>query len=170
MKNKKETSLSVLKEIRDILKAHFQPIQVENSKAVTVTFPQKTAKEMIDEVENTIDGYKLVWSGWMLNEDFYKKELPRKESAVVDLEISNKYKSWDECAALGPMLNFPEFIYLLINNETFRKNSWDWTWLSSRSSGGRLVDVGRFGGSGLLVGSAGPGDRYGFLGVRFARS
>jgi hypothetical protein len=180
-KNKKETALSVLKEIRDLLKVN-KPIEFvsipENMSTNTVTFPEKTAKEIIQECDNKVGGGKLIYSTWMENEDFYTKEKCRPRTVKIPTEIEMAGKSWNQCneaSAESEMFNFSEIVYMLRESESFRKllslnNSVCYTWTNSRDSGGCLVDVGAFGADGAYLGRWRPRLSDSFMGVCFSRS
>lgn len=173
---KKPTTLSVLIEIRDLLKAQqsqFVTKIEENKNSITVTFPQKTAKEMVDECNNTIETGNLIWSSWMLKENFYTKELPRKGKVTINLELLHKGKSWNECAnsVLGVMLSFPEVVYLVKTNaEVQELLKYNWTWTTSLSAFSGVVGLGSFDEGGLFVGDNEPGLRLGNLGCLLVKN
>lgn len=141
------------------------------------TFPQKTAKEILGD-NKLPNGNPILWNiEWYKNEDFFTKELPRKGSVTVNLELLHKGKSWDECTKIAKdegqeMLNFAEVVYLLKTNEQFWKlfENYQYTWTSSRSSFGLLVNVGDADSNGVCGVLDGPRFSYSNLGVCFSRS
>lgn len=182
---KKETVLSVLQEMRDILKKAYlpQPTVAEllgtqdNKFLYTVTFPQKTAKEILGDNKMPNGNPVLYNTEWYKNENFFTKEFPRKGSVTVNLELLHKGKSWDECTKIAKdegqeMLNFAEVVYLLKTSEQFWKlfENYQYTWVSSRSSFGGLVSLGNAASGGVRVGRGFPGNSFSDLGVCFSRS
>jgi hypothetical protein len=184
MKTKKETTLSVLKEIRNLLKAGVNRIQEvpekeDLSNFIKVDFPEKTAKEIVDECNNTLGSGKLLHNTyWYKDEDFFTKEKCRPGTRYVSKELIGKGKDWDECVKLakeekGEMLNFPETVFFIQEYyKQMKSYPWnkDYSWSSSRSSDGGLVSVGLCGAAGVLVGYDGPGRSYSRLGVCFSGS
>lgn len=186
---KKETTLSVLKEIRDIL-INGKPVgdvvkeriekPVDESAYFKITFPSKTAKEIVDECENKLESGKLLYDreGWKKDEDFFTKEKTRPRTVYVHKEIIGFGKTHSECVELikkegGEMLNMAEMIfvyqeYFKATGKYLDENNWSWT--SSRSSGGGLVIVGGCDAGGVGVGIGYPGGSSSRLGVRFFRS
>lgn len=158
---KKETTLSVLKEIRDLLKRSLikdeiicrqtEIVRLEDEKFITITFPDKTAKEIVAECGNELGKGKLLHiTSWYENEYFYCKEKCRPGTRLVSKELIGLGKDWNECETLakeegGEMLNFAESVYFI--QEYFKKTGeYPWnmncSWTSSRSSYGRLVILG----------------------------
>lgn len=176
--NKKETVLSVLKEIRDILKKkEVEPLK-ELPNSITIDFPSLTAQQMVEDCDNKVDGGKLLYNtSWYEKEAFYTTEKTRKGTRTINAELLYKGKSWNECKDIADkeglsMLNFAEVIWLLKTSKEFREllTGYNWTWTSSRSSYGYLVDVGRFDSYGADVYRRGPGYSGSDLGVCFSRS
>lgn len=193
-KQPKETTLSILKDIKKILTRIEKGINTQAVDAInvpsqdikiagntiTVEFPQLTAKEMIEQCGNKIGNDKVLYSypdGWYSDEAFYTSEKPRKGTITVTLELLHKGKSWNECNDIAQkegitMLNFPEIVYLLINSPAFRKmlEGLNYTWSSSRSARGYLVHIGKCGVGGVLVGGWHPRRSDSGLGVCFSHS
>jgi len=64
-----------------------------------ITFPNKTAKEIVDERNNTLNGHKLLWNtDWYANEDFYTKEKCRKGTREI---ITCSRVSKEGCCVTG---------------------------------------------------------------------
>lgn len=191
-KPKKETILSVLQDIRLLLQFHEKGISemiekedpagfTVSDKGLVVTFPKKTAKQLIDECNNTVSGGKVLYNtDWYKGEDFFIKETCRPRTITLSDKIEHGGKSWDECKELvgeENMFNFAEIVYLLIHNEDFRESLvssndsgiW-WTWTNSRDSSGGFVSVGAFGAAGADVNAWYPGFSDSDVGVRFSRS
>lgn len=188
--NKKETILSVLKDIRALLKANNsflareaivkpkEPTLMPNE--IIVDFPELTAKQIVDACSNTVNGGKLLYNGgWYENEAFYTTETTRPGKRIVSLDLKHVGKSWTEInniiSGSLQMLNFAEAVYLLKENEAFRKllnysNNVYYTWTSSRGSGGELVLVGGFDSRGAYVSDWKPRSSDSKLGVCFSRS
>lgn len=171
MKKKSDTTLSLLREIRDLLKKE-EIAKVE--KTPKDTFPPKTAKEILEECNNSVDGGKLLYSGltgWYSDQDFFTKETCRPISMNF-MPLAHKGKSWNECRDLGEMFNFAEIVYLLRESREFRDmfRGYNWTWTSSRVSGGGLVDVGGFDGRGARVLSRSVDASHDALGLSFSHS
>lgn len=144
-----------------------------------ITFPNKTAKEIVDECHNKLGSDKLLYNpkGWYEKEDFYTKERCRQGTKEVSYSIEHYNKSWNECNLMGEenMLNFAEYIwfiktYLEETGKYPEENEYKWSWTSSRSSYGRLVYVGCCGGDGVYVYDDEPDYSDSRLGVRFFRS
>lgn len=187
---KKETTLSVLKDIRALLKANNsflareaiakpkEPTLMPNE--IIVDFPELTAKQIVDACSNTVYGGKLLYNiAWYENEAFYTTETTHPGKRIISLDLKHAGKSWTEInKIIGgslQMLNFAEVVYLLKENETFRKllnikNDVFYTWTNSRSSGGGLVFVGSFDSFGASVDDWGPGRSDSEVGVCFSRS
>ena len=64
-----------------------------------ITFPNKTAKEIVDECSNTLNGHKLLWNtDWYENEDFYTKEKCQEGTRNIITDMTDTLgKTWDEC-------------------------------------------------------------------------
>lgn len=136
-----------------------------------IKFPNKTTEEIVDACKNKLGDGKLLYSvDWYKNEDFYTKEKCRPGTFEVSDEIEHFGKSWNECNALAPerMLNFPEMIYFIQEYYKKHKKYPDsrWSWTSSRSSSGDLVDVGACDSGGVRVDDDEPGRSLSYLGVR----
>lgn len=138
-----------------------------------ITFPNKTAKQIVEACDNRLGTGKLLYSiSWYEKENFYTKEKCRPRTVEVSDEIVGLDKDWNECAELvkkegGEMLNFAEYVFFI--TEYFKQtgkypeeNKYLYSWTSSRSSGGYLVGVGECdsGGVGVCV------DRPGRLRLR----
>lgn len=170
--NEKETILSVLQEIRDLLKIEKKTIS--ETKSEYITFPIKTAREIVTECNNSVAGGKLLYStSWYESEDFYTKETCRPRTVKIPTEILHAGKSWNECKELigeENMFNFAEIVYMLRESEEFRKllsssNPVCYTWTSSRASDGGLVRVGGFDSDGSNVNEWEPGYSVSRVGV-----
>lgn len=191
-KQNKETVLSVLKEVRDLLKEKTAPIVTNSadmgkseiskitSPSGSITFPSLTAKEIMDECDNKVAGGSLLYkSGWYDNEDFFTKEKCRPRTVKIPTEILHAGKSWDEIDRIKgelELFNFAEIVYMLRESEEFRKLlSWEgntvyYTWTNSRDSDGDLVFVGCFDSDGAGVSRWKPGLSDSGMGVCFSRS
>lgn len=155
------------------------PINTQLSKKEDyITFPEKTAKEIIEECSNKVGDGKLIHNTeWYKNEDFLNKEKCRPRTIKIPTEIEHMGKSWDEVNKLGELFNFAEIVYMLRESDSFRKllaypnenKAW-WTWTNSRDSDGDLLYVGIFGSNGSSVNSWRPRDSDSYLGVCFSRS
>lgn len=183
MKSKKETQLTVLKKIAkdiaqirsalSVLVASDNLINSINQKPKNI-FPQKTAKQIIEECNNTCETGKILCSGlegWFKDEEFFTKETCRPISMEFT-DILHKGKSWEECNKLGKMFNFAEIIYLLKESKEFRDmigKQYQYTWTSSLSSDGRLVSVGNFASIGVDASRWEPGSTSSGLGVSLSR-
>lgn len=183
---KKETTLSVLKEIRNLLSGNqkillqiFDSVRPPEPKKepegfIEVNFPNKTAKEIMDECGNKLGNGKLLYNtNWYENEDFFTKEKCRPGVRYVSKDLIGKGKDWNECAALlkDEMLNFAEALYFV--QEYYKQTNsypWnsDWSWTSSRSSRGSLVDLGECDAGGVGVGNFVPRRSYSGLGVSYS--
>lgn len=190
---KKETTLSVLKEIRSLLSGNqkillqiFDSVRPPEPKKelegfIKVNFPNKTAKEIMDECGNKLGNGKLLYNtNWYENEDFFTKEKCRPGVRYVSKDLIGKGKNWNECSALLKdgereieMLNFAEALYFV--QEYYKQTNsypWagDWSWTSSRSSDGRLVGLGLCDAVGVGVDCFDPRSSDSYLGVCFSRS
>ena len=116
-----------------------------------IVFPNKTAKEIVDECNNTLNGHKLLWDiDWHKNEDFYTKEKCREGSREIITDMSDTLgKTWNECKEKGSMLTFAELLWCVIQIPDFLKNNYSWT--SSRTSDGGFVDAGDFDDVGSVI-------------------
>lgn len=144
---------------------------------LSVTFPPKTAKQLVEECKNKVENGKLLYNtDWYKDELFYTTDKCRKGKRTVTLELQGLDKTWNECDTLvkeqgGEMLNFAEIVYLLREYPEVRKVlDWNWTWTAVRNADGRLVCVGDADASGANVNGNGPRRAYGHLGVLFSRS
>lgn len=144
-----------------------------------ITFPEKTAKEIVDECSNEITGRKLVWQrSWIIDQDFYTNEKCRTRTIKIPTEILYAGKTWDECKELigeEKMFNYAEIIYMLRESESFRKlldwnNSVCYTWTSSRASVGRLAIAGNFDSGGVNSHGWRPRSSASDMGVCLSRS
>ena len=133
-----------------------------------IVFPNKTAKEIVDECNNTLNGHKLLWNiDWYKNEDFYTKEKCREGSREIITDMSDTLgKTWNECDKMGDMLTFAELLWCVIQIPDFLKNNYSWT--SSRASVGEFVLAGYFGDGGGVVGGSGPGRSGSIIGCTFS--
>lgn len=183
MTNKKETILDVLKDIRNLLREKavdaINVPSIDKSKYLKVTFPNKTAKEIIDECENKLGKDKFLYNTeWYKNEKFFTEEKCRPGIRYVSKELIGLDKDWNECKELvenqdGEMLNFAETIFFI--QEYFEQTDeypWNlkWSWTSSRSSFGDLVRAGGCDSGGVDVVRDFPGRSGSDLGVCFSRS
>lgn len=180
MKTKKETILSVLIDIRNLLRNQgVDAINVpEDSNFIKITFPNKTAREIVDECGNKLGTGKLLYNptGWYEKEDFYTTQKCRPRTVYVSKELIGLNKDWNECKELvekekGEMLNFAEMIYFI--QEYYKqtgKYPWNlnWSWTSSHSSDGLLVFVGYGDSDGVYVVNDDPRDSVVPLGVCFS--
>ena len=134
-----------------------------------IVFPNKTAKEIVDECNNTLNGHKLLWNiDWYKNEDFYTKEKCREGSREIITDMSDTLgKTWNECDKMGDMLTFAELLWCVIQIPDFLKNNYSWT--SSRTSDGGFVDAGDFDDVGGDVGRWRPRVSASFIGCAFSR-
>lgn len=144
-----------------------------------IEFPEKTAKEIVEECDKKVGKGKLVYNtDWHENQDFYTKEKSHGGKRWVAKDITAFDKSWNECKEIGEkdgseMLNLAETLWFLKTYvEHFKEypDNLKWSWTSSRSSLGSLVNVGSFGSGGVGVDRGYPGSSASFLGVRFSRS
>lgn len=148
-------------------------------KILKLTFPNKTAKEIMDNCDNTLGTGKLLYNTeWYKKEYFFTKEKCRSITVEIEINLIGKNNNWNECAKLvkkkeGEMLNLAEMLYFY--QQYFKEtgkyiDELEWSWTSARSSRGRLVGVGFCDSGGVLVGLGEPGRSSSFLGVRFSRS
>lgn len=143
-----------------------------------ITFPEKTAQQIVDECDNKVPGGKLLWNtDWYKNEDFFTEETCRPRTVIIPTEIEMAGKSWNECheSNSDDMFNFAEVTYMLRESKSFQKllassNSARYTWTSSRGSGGILVIAGDFGSGGADVRRWEPRSAGSILGVCLSRS
>lgn len=199
MKTKKETTLSVLKDIRTLLQkadnrasstavdalnvitpsAILVGLGYNNDKYWRITFPEKTAKEIMDKCSNKLGDGKFLYNvDWYKNEDFFTKEKTRPGVRYVAKDFIGQRKDWNECKELvekekGEMMNFAELLWLhktYFEEHKLYLDSNLWSWTSSRSSDGNFVFAGGAGAGGLGVGRGGPGGSGSDIVVRFFRS
>lgn len=170
-------SLKLNKSMDDLVDAQMELQELEKSDYIT--FPSKTAQQIVEECNNSIAGGKLLYSTWLEKEDFYTKETCRPRTVKIPTEILHPGKSWNECKELigeDNMFNFAEIMYMLRECESFRKLlSWEgksvyYTWTNSRDSDGRLLYVGLFDSDGSSVNDWHPRDSDSSMGVCFSRS
>lgn len=117
-----------------------------------ITFPNKSAKEIVEECCNKLGSGKLLYSTWLEGQDFFTKEKCRSRTVEVSDQIKHLDKTWDECSDFvkkkgGEMLNFAEYIWFVKchferTGKYPEENEYKWSWTSSRSSLGYLVCVG----------------------------
>lgn len=181
---KKETTNSILKEIRDLLKESLKKevsgVEVpKDENFVTIDFPNKTAKEIVEDCNNKLGEGKLLFNtSWYENEDFYAKEKCRPGKRLVSKELIGLGKDWNECKKLaeekgGDMLNYAETIFFI--KEHFKltgKYPWNlkYSWTSSSSSRGYLVNVGYGDADGVFVVDDSPRYSASDLGLCFSRT
>lgn len=154
-----------------------EKIQETIKNTYRLNFPTMTAKEIITKCNNKGKGGKMLYSTWLLDEDFYKKETTREGWKTIDLDLIGKEKTFDECKELaeksgGEMLNFAEFIYLIVEYEKEtgkRLFENEYTWTSSRASDGFLAISGHFGSGGVRSASWRPGRSASYVGVCLSR-
>lgn len=159
------------------LNSDVEKIQETIKNTYRLNFPTMTAKEIITKCDNKGKGGKILYNTWMFNEDFYKKEKTREGWKTIDLDLIGKGKTFDECKELaeksgGEMLNFAEFIYLIVEYEKEtgkRLFENEYTWTSSRASGGTLAISGGFGSVGVYSSRWGPRGSASFMGVCVSR-
>jgi len=185
---KKETTLSILREIRDLLKNKTAGIDSKQSASASTIppkeefilfdFPEITAKEIIEKANNkTSKNTPILYSiDWYKNEPFYMTEKTRKGKRWVKITPSFMGKSWDECKDLmategGEMLNFAELLYVFVEHEkttgiNILKNNY--SWVSSISSG-CPVSFGSAGAEGAYVSRGGPDCAWYLVGAVFSR-
>lgn len=144
-----------------------------------ITFSSKTAKEIVESCDNKLGDGKLLYNThWYKNEDFYTKEKCRPRTIEVSDEIEHYGKSWNKCKDIvgeDNMLNFAEYIWFI---KTYyektgkypEENQSKYSWTSSRSSDGDLVDVGDCDSDGVRVHDGRPDYSDSDRGVRFFRS
>jgi hypothetical protein len=132
-----------------------------------ITFPNKTAKEIVEDCNNTLNGHKLLWdTDWYEDEDFYTTEKCRKGTREIITDMNDTLgKTWNECKEKGNMLTFAELLWCVIQIPDFLKNNYSWT--SSSSSGGDFVSAGDFDFGGGSVDGPGPWDSDSDVGCAF---
>ncbi len=159
------------KEVLSVIEVFCEPFK-DLQKEIKVDgeeiFPPLTAKEIMEQCGNKVDGEKLLWNtNWYKNEDFFTKEKCRPISMEFT-ELDHLGKNWNKCNELGKMFNFAEVVYLASRFEKFREMlKQNCTWTSSRDSDGELVYVGNGDSGGAGVSRYAPGGSNGFLGVVF---
>lgn len=196
-KQKKETILSVLKDIRALLKANIgeKPTEslisaidkqkfTENNGKVRMYFPSITAKEIRTQSENKISkGTPLLYAdagdAWYENEPFFTTEKTRPGFKTIDLDLIGKGKNWNDCEALikekgGEMLNFTETLYLVwqYEKQTGRRlleNEYVWT-ASQTADRVRFASFGLFDDRGARVSCFFPRLEWDEPGVLFSCS
>ena len=110
-----------------------------------ITFPNKTAQEILNDCKNKLGTGKLLYNvDWYKDEPFFTTERCRKGTREVIVELSDTMgKTWDECKAKGEMLNFAELLWVVIQCPDFLRK-WEYSWTSSRTSAGNFVNAGSF--------------------------
>lgn len=141
---KKDTILSVLIEIRDILKYPLlqsstdgtiskvtgislaaQILSKPDLNRVTITIPKGITGQMIyrDSDNKTSKGTPLLYNiNWYKDEKFFTTEKTRGGTYTIDKEINHKGKTWQECKDIAEkandqFLNFAEWLYILWKHE-----------------------------------------------------
>lgn len=180
---KKQTTLQVLQEIRDLLKKHLNPTNDVsiNPDEIVIDIPETTIKEIIEGCNNkTSKGTPLIWSpSWILKSDLYTKEKTRKGRWIFSKKLleETRNKTWQEQEEIlkskgGERMNLAEVVYCLYFHEKStgeRLLENDWYWTNSRDSDGRIVLVGVFGSGGAYVRRDSPYDSRDSLGVCLSR-
>src|SRR3990167_7377330 len=147
---------------------------VDSGEFYEVDFPEMTAKEIYEQSDNKLGNGKLLYDiDRYKNEDFFLKEKTRPGKRLVLKNVIGVGKDWNECQALvkekgGEMLNFAEVLYVIWKYPGFLENMYTWT--SSRSSVGFLVNVGEADAGGASVDGWEPDLSDSDLGVVFLRS
>lgn len=212
-KVKKETTLSVLQDIRDMMREHWNkdvevpetnfggticlvksapkaPEQPIPNGHFLIYIPSITMKEIVEEADNKAsNGKPLMYNiSWYKDEKFYTEEKAREGWYVVSERLMGKNKNWGEQETeiknlKGERLNAAEELYIqyayekvngerLTYGEQCKKDSsynWEYSWTSSLSSLGSVVDVGFFDAVGVFVADDYPGYRNDLLGFRLSR-
>jgi hypothetical protein len=190
---KKETTLSVLKEIRDLLKQQTAPVVTNvsdfNNKDVIyelpndeikIYIPSVTAKEIKDRCNNkTSKGTPFIWSTWWDSYDFFTKEKTREGRYIIGKNLieGSTNKTWHEQEILlkekgGIRLNLAEMLYILYayEKQTGIKLLEDkYYWTSSLKPAGDLLYVGDFGSVGVDGSGWYPDRSDGIMGVSLSR-
>lgn len=147
---------------------------------MTITIPNSlTAAEIIKTCGNlTSKGIPVLYNvNWYKDEPFYTTETTRGGTYEVD-KITHKNKDWNQCDVLATqekkqMLTFAELLYVMVEHEKqtgeWFFGGWEYSWTSSRDSGGNLVSVGRFDSDGACVSCATPDHSRDDLGVCLSR-
>lgn len=188
MKTKKETVLSVVKEIRDLLKLSVKPegivMETVTSNEIIVNIPKGlTMKDIVEKCDNkTSKGTPLLYYiSWYKDENFYTKEKTRggKHAFSKTLLEESRNKTWHEQEALlkknnSIRFNAAELLYILWSHEKetgeMLLSGWNYYWTSSSASDGRFVRVGYFDSSGVDVSRHTPDRSSSDLGVCVSRS
>ena len=136
-----------------------------------ITFPYKTAKQIVDECDNKLNGHKFLYdTDWYKDEDFFTKEKCREGTREIITDLTDTLgKTWDACKEKGEMLNFAELLWCVIQIPDFLKKG-EYSWTSSRASRGGFVSAGNFDDGGGGVGRRGPRDSSSSIGCAFSRS
>jgi hypothetical protein len=143
-----------------------------------ITFPNKTAKEIVEDCDNKLGDGKLGdGNSWYKDEDFYTKEKCRPRTAKVG-DIEHLGSTFDECVdsedPFDEMMNFAEHLWFLLEywkeHKAYPPDILKYSWTSSRSSYGGLVVIGGCDSDGVGVGLWRPDGSGSALGVRFSRS
>lgn len=180
---KKETTLSVLKEIRDLLRDKKEETSSRevSSNEIIIDMPSMTMKDIYKKSGNkTSKGTPLFYNtGWYENEDFFTKEKTRKGKWKVSKTLleETRNKTWNEQEEIlkskgATRLNAAEVMYILWQHEKTTGerllDDWNYTWTSSKTSDGRLAYVGIFSDSGGYVYRGRAGISSGSLGSVFS--
>lgn len=193
--SKKETTLSVLKDIRESNNEILKILQMDEfgkyipyeklsqvkdlGDKIKIYIPKITMKEIYEQSGNkTSQSTPLLYNiDWYKNEVFFTTETSREGWYEVSKELmpESRDKTWEEQEKIlkgGIRLNAAEILYVLYAYEKEFKtkllNGFNYHWTGSRSSRGDLVDVGGFGEDGARVGDDDPSGRRGSLGVCLA--
>ena len=138
------------------------------NKNMKITFPSLTAKQIVEKYNNKLGKGKLLYNTtWYEKEDFYTKEKCRKGTREIITYLTPTLSgTWDECKAMGEMLNFAELLWCVIEIPGFLKE-WKYSWTSSRTSRGDFVRAGNFDDDGGDVSRLRPGYSNSNLGCAF---
>jgi hypothetical protein len=136
-----------------------------------ITFPSKTAKQIVDECDNKLNGHKFLYdTDWYKDEDFFTKEKCREGTREIITDLTDTLgKTWDACKEKGEMLNFAELLWCVIQIPDFLKKG-EYSWTSSRTSDGYFVNAGDFDDDGGDVNGLRPGSSRSYIGCAFSRS
>ena len=135
-----------------------------------ITFPYKTAKQIVDECDNKLNGHKFLYdTDWYKDEDFFTKEKCREGTREIITDLTDTLgKTWDACKEKGEMLNFAELLWCVIQIPDFLKKG-EYSWTSSRASYGGFVRAGLFDDDGGNVGRDRPGSSDSSFGCAFSQ-
>lgn len=146
--------------------------------------PGSTSKSYLEQTDVLVEHLETqVFKGVELPKPYKDAiaEFKRKRAEIEPLAKSGTDSEWKrgsrmlaDLAITKLVRELPvEAMYRLILNDQARKDKplpSTYTWTASRGSGGRLVYVGVFDGTGAAVDGNGPDNRSGRLGVSFSRS